>query len=424
MRHTALEWAFAAPIPHAEKLVLCYLANEVSNAWIGAWDRPAMGEALRYKRRSMQRLIKSLRDRGYLADVGDHWYRLAPEAAEIASTSTEAVAELEQQRPTCECHGVVDCPAQHGGRPMTLREVADDEGGLLDRDELERAAELLSGRMIDAADYTVDQLNAFEARFGQLLGRATLGLQDRLDQFLAALGEVAHAAPPPDPVREDPVFKQLVASGTDEAEAYLVVQALLERRAQQGHTPNRDKAPPAQTAPNAPGAAIPSKAYADTAEGRFLRVWDVLHDQAPTPEALADLLPLWQDVEDGENRHTVEGETEAFLLLYPAIVEAARRYRGRAPMRDFLDPKAIAQGRAPWDRDPSPAPAEDAALQAEIQLMLAELEQAHDPRCTVGPRTTEKGDDGVMRTETVVAYYRRVKAKHSEMRKLKAMGVI
>lgn len=400
------EWidtAFKAEVPTAEKLVLVYLASRVNAVGLGYWDRDELERLTGYKRRSVQRLLKSLRDAGQLRDVGERWYTL--------DTAIEAdVAGLPEHVP------------QHGGPPMTLAEVARAEGdSVLDREELESVGEAVAGHIGDATGELVDQLTAFEARLGHLLGRAQLAIGDRLDQFTAALPNLVHAPAPPDPVREDPVFKQLIDAGTDDAEAYLVVQALLERRA---HTPNRDKPAPRQTAPNGSGDAIAPTRYDDTAEGRFLRVRDILEpDDAGKPAALSPLT-RWRDLELGESKHTVEGEVDAFLLLYPAIIEAARRYTGTISVHEFLDPQAIAQGRAPWDRDPEAARAEDPGLNAELATMLAELERCHDPRCTVQPRTVEKGDDGVTRTETLLAYYRRVKAKHSEMLKLKDMGVL
>ena len=77
-----------------------------------------------------------------------------------------------------------------------------------------------------------------------------------------------------------------------------------------------------------------------------------------------------------------------------------------------------------WEQELHPVDKDDPALMAEIAVMLAELEDANDPRCEVQPRTTEEGEDGVKRTETVLGSHRRVSAKHREMERLKQMGVI
>jgi hypothetical protein len=170
------------------------------------------------------------------------------------------------------------------------------------------------------------------------------------------------------------------------------------------------------------GYMAPGGRYPDTPHGRLQRVADILAGE-PT-ETTAPQLIIWESLEAAENKHSKEGEATAFELLYPAIVEAARRYCGRMTLAEFTDPKAVGECRAPWDLDPKPTPAEDATLAVEIAAMLGDLAATRDPRCEVQGRTTEKGDDGVVRQETMLGYHRRVKAKWNEMKKLQQMGAL
>lgn len=404
---TWIHWALRANLPTPEKLVLVYLCLATSESGVGEWNREALASTLGYKRRSVQRLLKSLRGSGHLADLGTCWYVVNP-PADLAGL----VTKIDDLPPPA--LGV------HRG-PMTLGEIAAAEGPLLSPAELERAGEAISRHVVDAADYFVDQLNAFEARLAQQLVQGLRALQGKVDQLEASAPKLVHVEPPPDPVRTDPLFATLIGAGTADAEAYLVVAALQKRRAEQP----RETAPPAAPARAASATATEPRRYSDDVEGRCNRVLDAL-DADPDHHHVAtgEQLRRWLEIEALESKHTVDGETDAFLLLYPAIVDAAKRNAGRLPFEAFVDLRAIADGRAPWDLDPAPAPSEDASLAAEIGVMLRDLEAANDPRCSVQPRTTEKGDDGVTRVEPVLAYYRRVRAKHSEMLRLRQMGVI
>lgn len=133
----------------------------------------------------------------------------------------------------------------------------------------------------------------------------------------------------------------------------------------------------------------------------------------------------WNAIEEEENKHTVQGEPDAFLLIYPAIVEAAKKSVGQISILDFLDRKKIAAGDAPWDQDLNAADKEDPALMIDIVRMIKELNQVNDPRCEVQGRTKETGDiDGQEHVESLLGYHRRVKAKYKQMQKLQQMGVI
>ena len=74
-----VEWAFVRDLPTAEKLVLVYLAHNANSVGLGLMDRGALERATGYKKRSIQRLLKSLRDDAHLEDIGP-WFRIGPSA--------------------------------------------------------------------------------------------------------------------------------------------------------------------------------------------------------------------------------------------------------------------------------------------------------------------------------------------------------
>jgi hypothetical protein len=392
-----IDWAFQAAVPTAEKLVLVYLATRANYAGVGLMDREELQRLTGYERRSVQRLLKALRDAKLLADGGP-WYILTPPETEQGLTPA-TIAALP--------------PPQEGGP------VGPPVGPLLASGDVDAAADRLGAAIQDGAEFLVDQMSNAEARLAQLFVRGA----QQLEVVLASV-QPHYVPPPPDPVKESPLYVRLLDAGLAEDLAYATVKAQMEREG------GGDATKPPSDATKGPVYATPTPvgtpkrdAYTDDVSGRFMRVWDILHDKPPTEEALLELGAHWSMLEAEENKHTVKGETvTAFEQLYPAIVRAAHEQKGKMPMSEFLDAKAIGQGRAPWDRDPSPTLAEDATLEAEIATMLRALAAVNDPRCRVGPRTQERGDDGVKRTETIVGYHRRVSAKYREMLKLKDMG--
>lgn len=386
-----VDWAFRQDLGTAELLVLVYLATRANRAGVGLWNRDELEQLTGYKRRSIQRILKSLRDDKLLEDRGD-WFVLA-----IANyddrAPLEQLTELDVSQPP-------DSPAR---------------GQILSQADMDRAGDVIAQHITDAAAEFLDQVMAFEQRLGQQLGSWQRDFAEALQRLIQA---GTAAAPPPDPVLEHPLYAQLTGTGLDPEIAYAAVVEQLKRE--------QAKADP--KAPDTPPAPKPEPAagelYSDDARGRAERVFGILH-YGDSAARLSDAqLTAWEKLEAEENKHTVTGEVDAFELLYPAIVDAARRAKPGTSFDAFLDPRAIAEGRAPWDADPAPTPMEDRTLEAEIAGMIADLEASNDPRCQVQPRTVEKGDDGVTRTESIVAYHKRVRAKWLEMRKLKSMGVI
>lgn len=395
-----IEWAFSTELPTAEKLVLVYLAWRANHAGVGLMDRDELARLTGYEKRSVQRLLKRLRDLKLLTDGGPWYVLLATDAPGLAPATIDALP------PPVDGAG----PAPAGGLPNAFNAA-------FPPDQVEAVADRIGAAIQDGAEFLVDQLDNFQGRLASELVRGSRLFEEVL---LAAQRLAPQTPPPPDPVAEHPLYAQLLGMGMAEDLVRTTVQAQMDRDAAAGEpvktiipvkpilvgTPKRD-------------------AYTDDVSGRFMRVWDILHDHPPTEDVLLELGARWSMLEDEENKQSVAGESvTAFEQLYPAIVEAARQRKGQMPMREFLDARAIAECRAPWDQDPRPAPAEDAVLEAEIRQMLGELNAVNDPRCKVQPRTKEKGDDGVTRTESITGYYRRVKAKHAEMLKLKQMGAL
>lgn len=381
MRGDWIAWAFARPLPTAEKLVLVYLAAQVSREGIGFHRRPELEQATGYKKRSIQRLLKSLRDAGELQDEDGSasWYVLGDSALR------DLPGAMPEPRPE------FDVPAPD---PFEV------DGAGLDR--------AMYDRLIDAAEYWSDQLAQHAHRLS--------GEIDRL-----ATAEPLHVEPeppPPDPVLEDPRYPKLLDVGLPAGKAYLMVAEMQAAEGEEaGATrPNEKPADERGTflAPDG-GRDMPL-----TPRGRCQLVAEILgHGEVSDSD-----LRRWAALEESENKYSVKGETRsAFEQLYPAIVAAARKCGGM-DLAEFTDPAKVAASRAPWDLDPEPTPAEDAILEAEIAQLLAELNAVNDPRCTVQPRTREKGEDGVTRTESIVGYHRRVKAKYQEMQKMKTMGIL
>lgn len=392
-----IEWALSTGVGTSEKLLLVYLATRANRAGVGLMEREELQRVMGFETRSIQRLLKTLRDAGMLADAGA-WYVLRDPAA--PALAQDAIDTL---------------PAPpEGSVPAPLT------GPLMQPAEIEQAAERLGAAIQDGAEFLVDQLNNAEARFAGMLVRGAQQIERVLVECAPRLD--APPAPPPDPVKESPLYVRLLDAGIAEDLAYSTVKAQMERE----HLAARAEV---IEFPDHPVVVLPGTpkrdAYTDDVSGRFMRVWDILHDKPPTDEARLELGAIWSLLEEDENKHTVKGESvTAFENLYPAIVRAAEQQRGRMPMSEFLNPRAIKDGRAPWDVDPSPAPAEDAVLEADIARMLRELAAFNDPRATVGKRTTEKGEDGITRQETILAFHRRVKAKLDQMIKLRDMGAL
>ena len=366
-----VDWAFRQDLPTAEKLVLIYLAHQANSVGVGAMDRARLVVATNYKTRSIQRLLKSLRDSGYLAEVGS-WYIVnnhadMPGLAELPVPPVPPVPpDMSAAVPVVDIMEVAEAMAQA---------IADMVGNRIDALELSMGSEL-------------KRMQAFHVE----------PFVDRPEP----------EPEPPDPVIENPLYQDLIDMGQTEARAYFLSKMDLELV---------DDEPEPTATPAVLDVESVSE-YEDSAQGRFLRVADILDDGRHTPHAWT----LWQRLEELENAYTVAGETPAFELLYPAIVEAARAHAHRMGLEEFLDTAKVKDGRAPWDQEQNPVDKEDPALAAEVAAMLAELQQMNDPRAHVQPRTREKGEDGIERTETLLGFHRRVSARLSQMRTLKEMG--
>lgn len=375
-----ITWAFHQPVPTSEKLVLVYLASQANPAGVGLWDRDALQRATDHKPRSIQRLLKSLRDAGLLTDCGG-WYLLACAPREI-------LGELDDLEPI---------QVKPDAQTTPENSVSDD------------AIDAMGNRMIDAGDYLIDQLQAFESR-----------LEHQLQQFVLAAGRIQverePEPPPPDPVLESEVYNQLLGLGFHPENAYGLAKQRLDEDA-------------LADLPTAGAEALPraveqlaGRHYDDTPMGRLERVRDVLAGDGAPDVLEASIVDQWERLEADEDKHTVDGESvTGFELLYPAIVDAARRNPGMS-LEQFLDPEAIKHCRAPWDQDPEPTAAEDATLEAEVATMLAEIEAANHKQCQVQPRIVQKNDGGGTSIETIVGYHRRVSQVYRQLQRLKAMG--
>lgn len=400
---SAIAWAFAQPELNAgEKLVLVWLAWRASNA-VAIMDRDRLAAATDYEPRSLQRILKALRDRNLLHESGA-WYRIGSMPMPEGELPAFPPPEL----------GV-------DGVATLVRRV---EAGvqLISPDEIEAAGETIARHITEAANGHITRFNDCSLRL--LQGIEKIAQAARVwEQSVAD----AVAPPPPDPVRESAHFKVFMASGfMDETEAYELAKKRLEaegfptspaaagdnaRSIRRADTPARAAAAASDTGAQPAGG----RSYPDSALGRFERVRDILDPTGAEP--WADAMTTWTQLEAAENKHTVEGETDGFELLYPAIVTAARRNAGKMTLAQFLDQRAILQNRAPWDVAAAPAQTE-AELQRAIAPLLEELEQANHPMAQTPGRTV----DGAQ-TEPLAAYYLRVKRVHEQLKKLQAMGV-
>lgn len=377
-----IQWAFARSLGTGEKLVLVYLASLVSAAGVGRMDRAALAAATDYEPRSLQRLLKTLRDTGLLREQ-DGWFSLV----------------FSHDTPFTE---VPPADLQPGAAALPAGATAD-----LSPDEIEAAGEAIARHMTEAAD-------AHLVRFNDVSLRLLMGIEKIAQAARVWEASVADAVapPPPDPVRESVHFRAFMSGGVlTESEAYELAKKRLEAEG----LPTIEPAAPVSLAPKPKQQAVDRKVYMDTALGRFERVRDILDPAGAEP--WADAMSIWTRLEASENKHTVEGETDAFELLYPAIVMGARRWAGKMTLAQFLDEKAIAANRAPWDFAPAVAN-NDVEIQAELGAMLDELERVGHPMAQAPPRTVE----GSL-TESLAAYHLRVKRVHQQLKKLQEMGV-
>jgi len=372
-----IEWAFGQDIPHSEKLVLVYLAANASAQGVGIMNRASLMAATRYKPRSIQRLLKSLRGGDLLVDIGGDWYRIGS-LTDPNYPHTHLMAGEIGEMPD-------DLP------PL----LATDSPIVLDGEDIAQTI----------GDYLTDQLNNFIAQIDERLDRATMFHVDH---------QASHVVEeePPDPVLENPIYQTLIDTGQAPERAYALSKADLAMGEELDHEP-------ALLDVREFGAIAD---YPDNAVGRYKRILYILHGPEAPNFDISALRHTWNRIEEQENKHTQTGEVDAFELVYPAIVDAARVFDGT--IEEFIEPKCIARGEAPWDQELNPIDKDSPELMTEIAVMLAELEAAQDPRCTVQPRTKETGDDGVTREETVLGWHRRVTAKHNEMLRLQQMGVI
>ena len=394
-----IEWAFDQEVPTAEKLVLVYLAFNASSEGIGHLDRVNLASSTGYKNRSIQRLLKSLRDSGHLRNHGI-WYVLGDINQD---KKFEALEHLPEQ------------PVQIVNSTDT---VPVSTSIPVDTDAIAQAV----------GDHVIDQFANFEHRINESLARlATFHVEHEPEPE------------PPDPVIENPLYDQLLGGGMAITRAYALSKADLEM--------GEDTGPPVG---DADGTALRSAwadlkmgkdtghmpdyqqvfvdagedGYADDEPGRYERILDILHGSDAGDADGNALRSAWALIELQENKHTVKGEQAAFLLLYPQIVAAAKANVGKLSISDFCNAKRAAQGGAPWDQELSPVDKDDPALELEIGVMLAEIDATGNLQCQVQPRTTEKRDDGTVVQETLLGFHRRVRAKHNQMLQLKEMEIV
>lgn len=252
-------------------------------------------------------------------------------------------------------------------------------------------------------------------------------LQDQFDmlrhlvQQIAGLpdpGQDVEPEPEPDPILTDPLYLAMIEEGADADLAYRVAS----RRSNLGEAPVELEPVPA------PASKGPPRLLKNVEENGLLNVLRELHHGTLTSEQLYGLadhyFDAWMALAAAENKHTVKGETEAFGLLFPAIMDAAEAWP-HDPI-DFMDlatnpdPKVV----KPWDMSSAQTPADDAELERDIAGMLAELRKVNHPSCAVQGRASEKNAAGVVHKEPIQAYHKRVRAKWQQMKKLESMGVI
>ena len=366
----SLEWAFRQDLGSAEKLALVYLCSEASGTGLGSIDRTKLTEALGVKARSVQRIIKNLKDAGFLTEKSEFY---------VISAAAGAVIGPD---------GKLKHAADHA--PSARR--------MLDAHDTEPAAERFQDQAFlaeEVADAVADRLNNFEARMGERIDRLVMFHVERTNEPDPL---------PPDPVKENPLYGTLIDAGVEPPRAYVLSEQDLGN--------DYDDGPVNGTA---------GEEYPDSETGRYERVLRILDG----PEALISKATLtsWGEIERAENKHTTKGEHDAFLDLYQAIVQCARDNAGRLSIDDFCNIENYKAHRAPWDA-PTPPELGDAEIDAEISTMLNEIAGANNPQCTVQPCTEERGEDGVKRYEPLLAYHHRVKAKHQQMLMQKEMGII
>lgn len=383
-----VEWAFAEEIPTAEKLVLVWIATNASSNGIAPQYRKHLAASTGYKKRSIQRLLRSLKDSGHLQERGDYFV-IGPQdpVQDLAADSVEQLPDELAQLP------------DHAENPGF------NHGKTIDAEAI---GEAVAKHVIDAAEYHLDQLQAFEARLAQQFERMVLFHVEHQGEAVA---------PPPDAVLVNPLYQQLLDGGMNANRAYALSQADLDMEHDDEWRP--DYKPLFDEEPSES-----KDSYSNDPGGRFDRILDILHGSDAPKYDQPQMRKGWNMIEAQESKHTVDGETDAFLLIYPAIVAAAKANIGKLSISEFCNPTNAAKGLAPWDREIDPIDKDDPALMVEISTMLAELEQTNDPRCQVQPRTKETGDDGIDRTETALGFHRRVRAKYNQMLQLKEMGAI
>lgn len=378
---TWIDWAASRDgIGTPEKLALVLLASRVNAAGLGLRDDQFLLEALACKRRSLQRHLKALRDATLLEDRGD-WYLLL---AAPASAQQQALQAAELAPP--------DAPERFEGFDGQRIERALSYDVL--RDEDDRGG-------LSAEDWQSlhDLLTAAGAEIRQ-------GVVEAVERLLGEGRAAPEPEPEPDPILESPLYKLMLEDGIEPEKAYRIVAR---------GTNLGEAGGPAAPALE-PIDEIPPADYC-------AELWRTI--AGPVAEIPAEIRRGWREFEAAENKHTVEGERPAIELVWPEILACARSWpKGPASAVRFFRQAFDFNGIKPWDEGVPPAPGEDARLEAEIRVMLSELERQGDPRCEVQPRTREKQADGTELVESVSAWHRRVRAKYEQMKKLKAMGVI
>ena len=383
-----IDWAFDQDLASPEKLMLVWIASNASCNGVAPQGRNALEQATGYKTRSVQRILKSLRESGHVLECGNYFV-IGP-ADPVRDLACDSAKQLPDHDPV-----LGSAPSQE---VVTINTVEPDEIASLVR------------------DYMIDQLANFEQRIIQHLKRAAMVPR-----------ETEPPPPPPDPVLVNPLYQELLDLGKSEAQAYALSKADLAMADEL----DRDLMP-GEAGP-LPDHHETDSEYTDDIHGRYTRVLDILHGVDAGAIDSAALQRTWERLELDENKHTRKGETKAFELLYPAIVASAKEQVGIMTMVQFLDPEitirsgfksSVTHGVYPWERSLTTAEHDDPKLLGEISAMITELEATGDIRCEVHARTQETGDDGVTRYETALGYHRRVTAKYNEMLRLKEMEII
>ena len=135
----SLEWAFRQDLGSAEKLALVYLCSEASGDGLGSIDRARLTEALGVKARSVQRIVKNLKDEGFLVEQGEFY---------VVGSGGLVI----------EAHGILKHAVDHA--PSASHHVEASSDGLQINVNTEAIAQELG-------DYLSYQLNNFEARMGE-----------------------------------------------------------------------------------------------------------------------------------------------------------------------------------------------------------------------------------------------------------------